>query len=137
MVEGKFLLLFYLNRIIKKLNLRSNKLTKENLVLVDKAYVLSDYEKMESDIVYNAKIGEAEVSFSFLVYFLLFLLLPVVGYLVITLIFIFDHIESFNSLLSKEYIAWNEIKNFTDVGRLIDKYISYNLLILSNQLHTS
>jgi len=137
MVEGKFLLLFYLNRIIKKLNLRSNKLTKENLVLVDKAYVLSDYEKMESDIVYNAKIGEAEVSFSFLVYFLLFLLLPVVGYLVITLIFIFEHIESFNSLLSKEYIAWNEIKNFTDVGRLIDKYISYNLLILSNQLHTS
>ena len=35
------------------------------------------------------------------------------------------HIESFHSLLSKECIAWNEIKNFTDGYRLIDEYIKF------------
>jgi len=31
-------------------------LKEENLVLVDKEYILSDYEKNESDIVYKANI---------------------------------------------------------------------------------
>jgi len=35
------------------------------------------------------------------------------------------HIESFHSLLSKECIAWNEIKNFTDGYRFIDEYINF------------
>ena len=35
------------------------------------------------------------------------------------------HIESFHSLLSKECIAWNEVKNFTDGYRLIDEYIKF------------
>ncbi|SUY48496.1 transposase [Clostridium putrefaciens] len=35
------------------------------------------------------------------------------------------HIESFNSLLSKACIAWNEIKNFTDGYRLIYGYIKF------------
>ncbi|MBU3207992.1 integrase core domain-containing protein [Clostridium algidicarnis] len=35
------------------------------------------------------------------------------------------HIESFHSLLSKECIIWNEIKNFTDGYRLIDEYIKF------------
>ena len=35
------------------------------------------------------------------------------------------HIESFHSLLSKECIAWNEIKNFTDGYRFIDEYIKF------------
>ncbi|WP_115640895.1 integrase core domain-containing protein [Clostridium putrefaciens] len=35
------------------------------------------------------------------------------------------HIESFHSLLSKECITWNEIKNFTDGYRLIDEYIKF------------
>lgn len=35
------------------------------------------------------------------------------------------HIESFHSLLSKECISWNEVKNFTDGYRLIDEYIRF------------
>ncbi|MDW8803213.1 IS3 family transposase [Clostridium sp. A1-XYC3] len=35
------------------------------------------------------------------------------------------HIESFHSLLSKECIAWNEIKNFTHGYMLIDEYIKF------------
>lgn len=46
-----------------------NVLTKENLQLVDKSYVLSDYNEMESDIVYKAKLGEEEVFFYMLLEF--------------------------------------------------------------------
>lgn len=35
------------------------------------------------------------------------------------------HIESFHSLLSKECIAWNEIRNFTHGYMLIDEYIRF------------
>lgn len=41
-------------------NIWGNKLIKENLVLVDKSYVLSDYQELESDIVYKAKLGEGD-----------------------------------------------------------------------------
>jgi len=44
-------------------------LTKDNLVLVNKSYVLSDYNEMESDIVYKAKIGESDVFFYLLLEF--------------------------------------------------------------------
>jgi len=50
-------------------NTWGSKLTKENLVLVDKSYVLSDYEELESDIVYKARIGEHEVFFYMLLEF--------------------------------------------------------------------
>lgn len=46
-----------------------NKLTKDNLELVDKSYVLSDYEEQESDIVYKAKLGNDEVYFYILLEF--------------------------------------------------------------------
>ncbi|AJA46572.1 insertion element IS407 [Clostridium pasteurianum DSM 525 = ATCC 6013] len=35
------------------------------------------------------------------------------------------HIESFHSLLSKECISWNEIRNFTHGYMLIDEYIEF------------
>lgn len=35
------------------------------------------------------------------------------------------HIESFHALLSKECIAWNEIRNFTHGYMLIDEYIKF------------
>ena len=38
-------------------------LNEENLVLVDKEYILSDYEENEADIVYRAKIDGKEVIF--------------------------------------------------------------------------
>ena len=38
-------------------------LTKENLTLVNKSFVTSDYEETEADIVYKANIGEKEVYF--------------------------------------------------------------------------
>ena len=50
-------------------NTWGNKFTKENLVLVDKSYVLSDYEELESDIVYKAKLGDEEVFFYMLLEF--------------------------------------------------------------------
>lgn len=41
----------------------------EDLILVDKSYITSDYEEKESDIVYKAKIGEKEVIFYILLEF--------------------------------------------------------------------
>ncbi|MGL5084825.1 MAG: Rpn family recombination-promoting nuclease/putative transposase [Clostridium sp.] len=41
----------------------SKDITKENLERVDKSFILSDYEELESDILYKAKIGEEEVMF--------------------------------------------------------------------------
>jgi hypothetical protein len=38
-------------------------LTVENLILVNKSYISSDYEEKESDIVYKAIIGDKEVIF--------------------------------------------------------------------------
>lgn len=46
-----------------------SKLTKENLVRVDKSYVLSDYEELESDIVYKATFGGKEIFFYMLLEF--------------------------------------------------------------------
>ncbi|MBX4264446.1 Rpn family recombination-promoting nuclease/putative transposase [Clostridium estertheticum] len=40
-----------------------DKLEKDKLILVDKSYILSDYEELESDIVYNATIGEDNIIF--------------------------------------------------------------------------
>ncbi|NNU78386.1 Rpn family recombination-promoting nuclease/putative transposase [Clostridium estertheticum] len=40
-----------------------DKLEKDKLILVDKSYILSDYEELESDIVYNATIGEQNIIF--------------------------------------------------------------------------
>lgn len=45
----------------------SKDISKDNLELVNKSFVLSDYEEMESDILYKAKIGEDEVMFYILV----------------------------------------------------------------------
>ena len=50
-------------------NTWGNNITKENLVLVDKSYVLSDYEELESDIVYKANFGDTEVYFFMLLEF--------------------------------------------------------------------
>ena len=44
-------------------------LSEENLVLVDKEYILSDYEENEADIVYKASIGGKEVIFYILLEF--------------------------------------------------------------------
>jgi len=44
-------------------------LNAEDLILVNKSYVLSDYDEKESDIVYKGKIGEAEVIFYVLLEF--------------------------------------------------------------------
>ena len=44
-------------------------LKEENLVLVDKEYILSDYEENESDIVYKANIDGKEVIFYILLEF--------------------------------------------------------------------
>lgn len=41
----------------------SNEISKDNLELVNKSFILSDYEEMESDILYKAKIGDEEVIF--------------------------------------------------------------------------
>jgi len=40
-----------------------SKITKDNLVLVNKSYILSDYEELESDIVYKATIEGQDVFF--------------------------------------------------------------------------
>ncbi|MGH4124329.1 MAG: Rpn family recombination-promoting nuclease/putative transposase [Clostridium sp.] len=40
-----------------------DKLEKDKLILVDKSYILSDYEELESDIVYQATIGKDNVIF--------------------------------------------------------------------------
>lgn len=44
-------------------------LRKENIDLVNKSYILSDYEELESDIVYKADIGDSEVIFYILLEF--------------------------------------------------------------------
>ena len=44
-------------------------LKEDNLVLVDKGYILSDYEENESDIVYKANIDGKEVIFYILLEF--------------------------------------------------------------------
>lgn len=44
-------------------------ITKENIDLVNKSYILSDYEELESDIVYKANIGDEEVIFYILLEF--------------------------------------------------------------------
>ncbi|WBW95932.1 Rpn family recombination-promoting nuclease/putative transposase [Oceanirhabdus sp. W0125-5] len=41
----------------------------EDLILVNKSYITSDYEEKESDIVYKAKIGEKEVIYYILLEF--------------------------------------------------------------------
>lgn len=46
-----------------------NELNKDDLVLVNKSYILSDYEEQESDIVYKAKLGDEEVYFYMLLEF--------------------------------------------------------------------
>jgi len=40
-----------------------DKLEKDKLILIDKSYILSDYEELESDIVYKATIGKEDVIF--------------------------------------------------------------------------
>ena len=44
-------------------------INKDNLVLVNKTYILSDYEELESDIVYKAKINDSEIIFYILLEF--------------------------------------------------------------------
>jgi predicted transposase YdaD len=41
----------------------------EDLTLVNKSYISSDYEESESDIVYKAKIGDTEAIFYILIEF--------------------------------------------------------------------
>ena len=50
-------------------NTWENKLTKENLILVNKSYILSDYEEQESDIVYKANFNGNDVFFYVLLEF--------------------------------------------------------------------
>lgn len=45
------------------------KLSPDQLILVDKSYVLSDYEELEADIVYRGKIGEKDIIFYILLEF--------------------------------------------------------------------
>lgn len=40
-----------------------DKLEKDKLILIDKSYISSDYEELESDIVYQATIGKENVVF--------------------------------------------------------------------------
>jgi len=47
----------------------ASNLTTENLVLINKSYISSDYEEKESDIVYKASIGDKEVIFYVLLEF--------------------------------------------------------------------
>ncbi|MFL0194288.1 Rpn family recombination-promoting nuclease/putative transposase [Clostridium sp. WILCCON 0269] len=47
----------------------SDELREENLELVNKSYILSDYEELESDIVYKANMGDNEVVFYVLLEF--------------------------------------------------------------------
>lgn len=44
-------------------------ITEENMELVNKSYILSDYEELESDIVYKATIQDKEVIFYILLEF--------------------------------------------------------------------
>lgn len=44
-------------------------ITKDNIDLVNKSYILSDYEELESDVVYKANIEEKEVIFYILLEF--------------------------------------------------------------------
>lgn len=41
----------------------------EDLTLVNKSYISSDYEELESDIIYAAKIGDTEAIFYILIEF--------------------------------------------------------------------
>lgn len=50
-------------------NIWSQELKAEQLILVDKSYVLSDYEELEADTVYRGKIGEKEIIFYVLLEF--------------------------------------------------------------------
>ncbi|WP_459478019.1 Rpn family recombination-promoting nuclease/putative transposase [Clostridium saccharoperbutylacetonicum] len=47
----------------------ANDLKEDNLILIDKEYILSDYEENESDIVYKANIEGREVIFYILLEF--------------------------------------------------------------------
>ncbi|SFB33251.1 Rpn family recombination-promoting nuclease/putative transposase [Clostridium frigidicarnis] len=47
----------------------TKKLKPEDLTLVNKSYISSDYEESESDIVYKAKIGDTEAIFYILIEF--------------------------------------------------------------------
>ncbi len=47
----------------------SKEMNPEQLILVDKSYILSDYEELEADIVYRGKVGEQEVIFYVLLEF--------------------------------------------------------------------
>ena len=44
-------------------------ITEDNISLVNKSYILSDYEELESDIVYKAEIENQEVIFYILLEF--------------------------------------------------------------------
>ncbi|SHH76680.1 Putative transposase, YhgA-like [Clostridium grantii DSM 8605] len=44
-------------------------LTVDNLILINRSYISSDYEETESDIVYKATIGDKEVIFYVLLEF--------------------------------------------------------------------
>lgn len=50
-------------------NTWGSKLTKENLTLINKSYILSDYEEQESDIVYKANLNGNDVFFYVLLEF--------------------------------------------------------------------
>lgn len=41
----------------------AGQLEKDKLILSDKSYILSDYEELESDIVYTATIGKDNIIF--------------------------------------------------------------------------
>ncbi|MEG0855775.1 MAG: Rpn family recombination-promoting nuclease/putative transposase [Terrisporobacter sp.] len=47
----------------------SDKISEENLSLIDKSFILEDYEKIESDIVYKANIEDQDVIFYVLLEF--------------------------------------------------------------------
>lgn len=44
-------------------------LVRENLTLVNKSYITSDYEELESDIIYKANLNNREVYFYILLEF--------------------------------------------------------------------
>ena len=56
--------LVFVNLIKEMLNASwAKELNEENLILVDKQYILADYEENEADIVYRANVGGEEIIF--------------------------------------------------------------------------
>lgn len=75
-----------------------DKISKDNLTLIDKSFILSDYEYRESDILYKAKIDDKEVYF----------------YILLELQSTVDHSMPIRLFLYMAEIYRNHLKNFKE-----------------------